>query len=318
MRKTIRHLNRLTAAALTLALLFLVAPLAATAAPAENVKIESMSVRIMPEYDKDAVLAVLEPVLSSDTKLPAKAKFYISKKHTDITIGMACEVPEGQGHRCKVYDTADAGDFQELSYTAEVSRNLFMEYYYNPAKNAQDKQRNVVYEFKSPYPIKKLDVQVQQPKLGTDYKIEPASTNVSEDGEGAKWHSYSFTDVKPDQVLAFNAGYTSGGLTKPGGIEPPQPAGGNAEAAASNPLGGRLFLFLFVVLFVAGSLAIYWRSKMVAAEAPAARPTGKSKARGAKLTQSAGKVAKPRFCGNCGGEIGAGHRFCSECGSEVA
>lgn len=313
---------RLAAAVAVLTFMTFIAPLPAPAAPAaENAKIDSMSIRIQPEFDDPRVLAVLEPVLSSDTKLPLKAKFFISKKTTDIQINMACEVPEGQGHRCKVYDTADAGnDWQALTYSVDTARNLFLEYYWNPFKDVKDGKKSFVYEFKSPYPIKKLNIQVQQGKKPTDFKIEPASTNISQDQSGYKWHTYSFTDVKPEQVLTFNVNYTKADAQPE--EQKPGPGQVNNQAPAnqqpSNPNSVRIVIFLFVLLIVAGVLAVYWRSK-VAVEAPAAvRPSGRPKPKGAKLAKTQGQKTKVRFCGNCGGEVEAGNKFCSECGSEVA
>ncbi len=239
---------------MSLNLLAMIVPLSASAAPAGNAKIDSMNLRIQPEYDDPRVLAVLEPVLSSDTKLPLKTKFFISKKTTNIEVGMACEVPEGQGHRCKVYDTADAGaDWQELSYSVDTARNLFLEYYWDPfkdSKDAADGKKSFTYEFKSPYPIKKLDVQVQEPLKANDYKIEPASNSQSNDQEGFKWHTYSYTDVEPDQVLTFNVNYTK---TDPQpSKQKPNPQQANAQGLTDQPTGNpntlRFFILFFVIL----------------------------------------------------------------------
>ncbi|MDP1809566.1 MAG: zinc ribbon domain-containing protein [Actinomycetota bacterium] len=312
-------MKRLMTAVLTLTLLTFIAPLPAPAAPgAGNAKIDSMSIRVQPEYDDPRVLAVLESVLSNDTKLPLKVEFFISKKTTNIEVGMACEVPKGEGHRCKVYDTADAGDdWQSLTYSVDTARNLFLEYYWDPFKDVKAGKKSFVYEFKSPYPIKKLDVQVQQGKKATDFKVDPVSTNLSQDQEGFKWYTYTFTDVKPDQVLTFNVSYTKTDPQPEVKKEVAPPATGNGTAQPGNPTNIRIFIFLFVLLFVAGVLAAYWRSKVAVEAAPAVKPSGRPKPKGAKLTKTQGKTAKAKFCGQCGSDIEPGNKFCSACGSEV-
>lgn len=297
-------------------LVSLLLPFAAMASN-HDAKIEKMSIMVEPEYDDPRVLAVLEPTLSEDTKLPRKAKYMIPKSANDITIGMACEVPEGQGHRCKVYDTVDAGNFNALTYQVDTARNLFLEYYWDPFKNVKDGKKSFVYEYKAPYPINELNVQVQQPLKATDFKVEPATEDMSQDEKGFKYHAYQFKDVKADQVFTFNVNYTKTNpepSIKPGeGIAQVNQAN-PSEQPASNPGAVRIMLFFFILLFTAGVLGVYWRSKLTAVEA---MPVAKPKAGRPKKATGA-KVAKSRFCGNCGSELNSDNKFCSECGSEVA
>ena len=312
---------RLTAALLTLVLLSVIVPPTAFAAPAaDNAKIESMNIRIQSEYDDPRVLAVLEPVLSADTKLPMKAKFLISKKITDIQINMACEIPEGQGHRCKVYNTTDVGNNNELSYSVDSARNLFLEYYWNPFKDVKDGKKNFVYEFTSPYAIKKLNVQIMEGKKASGFKIEPVSNDKSKDQEGFTWHNYTFNDVTPGQILTFNVDYTKTDAQPEIQKAVAPPVNEKTPGVdAGNRSGVQLMLFFFVILIVVGILAVYWRSKVVTETAQSSRPVARPKPKGAKVSKTPIKTsAQAKYCGNCGSETSAGNKFCSECGSEVA
>ena len=315
----------LMAIMLTMALWTLLIPSPAMAA--EDVSYDTMNIRVQPEYDDPRVLVVLESVLSDGTKLPTDVDFALSKKMPDITVGMACEVPEGQGHRCKVYDTNDTGDFQDLSYSVDTAKNLFLEYYYDPFKGSAEAEKGnktFTYEFKALAPIKQLDIQVQEPLKGTDYKVEPESKNVSEDQEGFKYHTYSFSDVKPDDVMTFNVSYTK--TDKEPSIQKNAQPVNNEEAAGSgeagNPNTVRWFMFGIVLLVVSGGLAMYWRSQTVATAEVEARQKARPKPKGAKGSKGAksksnAKSKKSKFCSECGSKVDGDNKFCPDCGSEI-
>ncbi len=314
---------------LTLALWALLIPSPAMAAP--DVSYDTMNIRVQPEYDDPRVLVVVESVLSGETKLPAKVETALSNKMPDVTVGMACEVPEGQGHRCKVYETKEAGDFQDLTYSVDTARNLFLEYYYDPFKGSKEAEKGnkiVTYEYKASAPIKQLDIQVQEPLKATDYKVEPASENVSEDQEGFKYHTYSFSDVKPDDVMTFNVSYTKTDK-EPSVVKPIGQPVNNEQAAGSGEAGNsnttRWFMFGIILLGVTGGLGMYWRSQTSAAAEVATRqksrpkPKGSKSAKGSKAvkSQSGAKSKKGKFCSECGTRIDADNKFCSDCGSEI-
>ena len=309
---------------LTLMMLALLNPTPAMAA--EDVSYDTMNIRVQPEYDDPRVLVVIESVLSGDTKLPTDVKVALSKKMPDITVGMACELPEGQGHRCKVWETKESGEFQDLSYSVDTAKNLFLEYYYDPfkgSKEAEKGNKTLTYEYKASAPIKQLDIQVQEPLKATDYKVEPASTGSTEDQEGFKYHTYSFTDVKADDVMTFNVAYTKTDPepSKPKGTPPPQENPEGEPAGDSNTV--RLFMFLLVVLLVAGGLAMYWRSQSAAQAEAEARQKARPKPKGSKGSKvakgkSGDKSKKSKFCSECGSQVDGDNKFCSECGSEIA
>ncbi len=315
--------GRIFATILSLALLALIIPTQALAA--KDIKVEKMNILVEPEYDDPRVLVVMEPILSEDTELPQKVEYLLSKKMPDITVGMACEIPEGQGHRCKVYDTKEAGDFEELTYSVDSARTLFFEYYYDPfsgQKEAEDGKKSFVYEYKASYPIGNLEIQVQEPLKATDYKIEPASENISEDQQGFKYHTFSFADVKAGDVLAFNVDYTKTDK-EPSIQKTTQPVNneqvGSGESQSTNPSSTRWIVFLVVLMMVGGGWAMYWRSQTIASAEVAAerkvRPKPKKGGKGKVAAKAKTKAAK--YCSNCGSEADGNSKFCSDCGSEI-
>lgn len=296
-----------------------------TAASAAEPEIDQMTISVMSDYDDPRVLAVLEPTLTEKTQLPLKTKFYIPKSAAKIQVGMACEIPEGQGHRCKIYDLKEvAGDnFNELTYQVDSARNLFFEYYWDPFDGKTTGSKEFVYEFKAPYNIKNLNIQIREPVKGVkDFKVEPASSNVSSDQEGAKIHVYSFNNVAAGQTFTFKANYNK----TEAGVDKPKPAGDvpiantQGATASTNPNAVRVFLFLIVVLLTIGALAFYWRTQVVQ-ESVATAGSGQAKTARAgkpKAKTASSPSKKARFCSNCGSELTAKAKFCSECGEQVA
>ena len=305
---------------------------------AGEAEFEKMNVSIQPEYDDPRVLAVFQGTLTDDTELPREAEFFIPKSSKGVQIGMACEVPAGQGHRCKVYDTKEAGDFQSLTYKVDSARDLFFEYYWDPFKSGdssgaagaaggtdEDGKKSFVYEYKAAYPVKNLQINVQKPLKATEFEVEPATEDISKDGEGFEYYVYNYENVKKDQVFTINANYvkTDPGPSKPkaspGSVQPANVAAGVGEASTNQGFV-RIMLFLFILLFAAGGVAVYWRSQLTPAAAPVAKP--KKKAGGAKQQAATKSSAeedgrRPKFCPNCGSSLGADHKFCPDCGDQI-
>lgn len=268
---------------------------------AADVKLDSMNVRISPEYDDPRTLVILEPVVSSDTNLPATMRFLVSKKHTPIKIGMACEVASGGGHQCKAYQTNDAGDFNEISYDAQNSRNLFMEYYYGQRKPTSDK-REIIYEYKTPITVKQLDIQIQKPKNAKNYKIEPSSSTVSKDQDGIDIYAYSYANFKPGKVIRFKISYDSGGLSKP---KVPK----NKISFIPTKLSG--YQWLLLLLIPVSAVAFYYGRSKIFNSAAYSKKGNKRNYNPPKKKQGT------KFCTNCGNDLKGDKNFCSSCGEKI-
>jgi hypothetical protein len=310
--------RKLTAMLLLPMLFMLWAPLAAGAA-ADDATVEKATVSIQPEYDDPRVLAILESTLGSATKLPRRVSFMIPKSAVNIQIGMACEIPEGQGHRCKVYEEVDAGDFTDMNYSIDTARNLFTEYYWDPFKDSEEAKegnKSFSYEYKAVYPTKQLEIMFQAPLKAEQFKIDPPTESVSRDGEGFDYHIYSFKDVEPGQVFEFDVSYVK---TDPSPSKTKTiPTAGTDANPGFSEVGNqgitRIILFSMVLLITAVGLAFYWRSQLAAE--PAGTPAAGRPKKGKAVKSSAG-ASSAKFCSDCGSELSAANKFCAECGREI-
>lgn len=287
---------------------------------AQETKIDSMKISVMAEYDDPRVLAIFEPVLSQDTQLPLTAQFNIPQSAEQPQIGMACEVPEGQGHRCKIYNTKDNGKITELTYKVEQSRNLFLEYYWDPFKGKTG-DKSFTFDYVPAYDVGHLEIQVVEPKTSSDFKLTPESNNVGTSNEGLKTHSYTFDNLKKDQPVTINASYVkndnSPSVTKQTGAAANQGQESQAPGASRSRISTILALIL---LIIGGGIGLgYWRVKTVGNAPINNRTMPKPKAapgKGAKKAKSSTKNASA-FCSNCGSKVESGAKFCSKCGHDI-
>ncbi len=290
---------------------------------------DELTVRVMPEYDDPRVLAIFEGTLNENATLPRTAEFFVPNSATDPQIGMACEVPEGEGHICKVYETADAGDFKSLTYNITKARNLFFEYYWDPftgQAEAAEGNKSFKYEFKAPADVKTLSIGIQKPLKAEDFELEPAPTKTVTDQEGMDFNMYTYSNVKKDQVFAINAAYVktdpnpSKPKSNPNGAQVVGQTLGNAGAGQGSL---QIIVLSFALLFMGGIAAVIWRSRSTAAVATAgAKGKAKVKPKNGARKGSGGAEAnkggaKSKFCSECGVSVTAGSKFCSECGQEI-
>lgn len=294
---------------MTIALLAASALLAMSgAAGAAEPVFDEMSVSVMPEYDDPRVLAVFEARLSDDVKLPHTAEFFIPSGAKDPEIGMACEVPEGQGHVCKPYKTKEDGDFRSISYQVNQAKNLFFEYYWDPFTDqatSTDGRKSFKYEFRAPESVKTLSIGIQQPLKAEDFKLDPAPEKTIRDSEGMNFNTYTFSDVKKDQVVIISANYVKDGpaVSKPRNnpnVAPVAAVGGQALVGGADQGSLRQGLLFFAGLsIVAIGAAFFWRFR--------SSPTP-------VIARPVAKRTHAQVCSSCGHPLSQNEKFCSECG----
>lgn len=296
-----------------------VLPVLTPVAWAADPRFDSMSVEVKPEYDKYNVLAIFQGVLSPDTQLPSTGKFMIPKNTAGLQINMACEVGDQGGHNCKVYDTADGGDFNEVSYPVNLSKQLFLEYNWNPFTDVKDGNKSFTYEYKAPYDVKQLQLAIYEPKRAKDFKIEPASGQTGTNQEGLKTYTYAFDNVTKGQVIKFDVAYN-----KPDNQPSVESQLGAGPTTTSDQPQNRSFIVLmvtFILMVIAGIVGLaYWRTQTLAtAGGPPvgvpARAVGSSKPK--PKAKGGAQARAGKFCPGCGTELEPDDKFCSGCGAQA-
>ena len=305
----------LLVAAISLLIISSFAPLALAQASTEGIKLDDVKVSVMPEYDDPRVLVIVESTLSQGVKLPLDVRFLVPDSATNAQIGMACEVVESQGHRCKVYNTEAKSGYREITYDVNQSHNLFIEYYYD--LNSQDNgDKSFTFDYIPSYDVKHLEIEVKQPLKATNFKIDPSSNNQTTDEQGFKNFVYSYDNVVKEKPISFKVSYNKTDPNPSVQKNQSQVLDSNAESQQSSNTGlMRTMLVLVFALFVGGVVVAFWRAK-------AAQPTavGGRAARNVKRQvkpKAASAAKRVKYCSSCGQSLKPTDKFCPGCGEKI-
>lgn len=299
-RNKTRWFSLLALPAILLALLL--AP-AGVLAQGETLRLELLTVRVWPEFDRPSALVFLIGEVDAATVFPV-----------DITI----DLPAGAQVNAVAYLDPDTNSLlmaqsqQEGStLTITLEAPTFWVEFYDPALTIEGDRRSYAFNWTTPYAVDVILWEVQTPYNAQDMVIEPSeggemdtdqmglpSMTIIEGGMAAgATLSLEFTYTKPDSILSADAmgvRPTDAGTTTT--LEPAADTGG------TSPL-------VIVLLVVAGvgliGGGVYWYL----------HSTGLLERRGAGVRQPIS--GEKRFCTQCGKPVGGEDLFCRHCGAKL-
>ncbi|MBI2832460.1 MAG: zinc ribbon domain-containing protein [Chloroflexi bacterium] len=318
--------------------LMLVAGLPASAAlgATSELSIKRMHISVQPEHDDPRILVTYEGDMADSPAMPQEVKF---PAPNGSEIGQVCALKQpGNEHLCQLYQTSSDEGALSINYTLPLP-NFYLEYYYDGIKGQPDKTFS--YEFKAPYPIANLSLEVQQPLRSSSFNLTPSNASVSSGSQGFKYYVYSFKDVAKGQVISVNGSYTKSD-SKPS-VAKQSASGASGGANSALPI-----IFTVIVLMMVGIIAwlvLAQKRRPARAHAAASRshsrpmPRQKShpvqpqvlhskreaiqevapqKRKGQQQTAHPGtEIQKAAFCTSCGTKLGEGHKFCPGCGTRI-
>lgn len=316
---------RLSLLAIGLALPFLFS--AAPAGAQTPIKLASLHISLWPEYDKAAMLVILDGQVDSSVALPASLAMRIpgragqpSAVATTGANGQLLTVP---------FTTSTAGD--DIVVKFETNSAGFRVEYYDSSLITTGEARQFAFQWTSDYAIDTAVLRVQQPANARDLKGQPALSSAGVADFGLSYYDLPVGAVTQGQAISLDLSYQKAdSRLSVDVIGTPAPSGAAQAAAASSPAAAPgVSLPLIVagaiagVALIGGGLTWYLRS---ARPAPAAsRPRrashqGRQRRRAASPVASSGPGRAPvtaRFCTQCGKSLLSGDRFCRNCGSPV-
>ncbi len=230
----------------------------------EVLEVKEWNVDLKPEYDDPRLLVVHEIEMKESVKFPFEMKFLIPK---DAEIGMACEIMENGGHSCKPFDINDVGEFSELSYQVSSRPTLFFEYYTNAIEGDPDKKFD--YLFKPFQNIESFKINIQQPKVAKDFKVNPVPMESFSDGEGFKYSILNYANLNPDKELSFKVNYNKPGndtsVAKQEGLGQSAQQQNSGSGITSQGDNNQLILLLFfiggIIFFSFGAMTFFNNNK---------------------------------------------------------
>jgi hypothetical protein len=303
--------NRTQRIWLTAALLALMLALAGAILPSRawaqaDITLETVTVRVWPEFDQPSVLVFYVGDLPADTTFPV-----------DIRI----PIPSGVDVNAVAYTDETTGELFSADYEVvdgAVTMSLpgptfWIEFYDDLTIDGDTRQYEATWT--SPYPVETLIWEIELPVGGTNLELDTgASSEAVTDPNGLPAFRVTETGVDAGETAALAFTYTKADdALSIDQIQPAAAAGGETTAtpppASSNePPTWLVILLLLVGLGLVG-LGVWWFLR----QSGSARPSGGRRAPGRRSSGGGGA----RFCTKCGARAQPGDKFCRECGTKL-
>ncbi len=168
-----RELRRRFAPKITLSLLIIFSALAAVdtspAVAQSEPQIPRASLKLWPEYDDPGVLVIFAGDLADTTTLPKTVAFPVAAGARNI------QATVNDATQGRLLSQEWQMDGNKVTYTLPQP-GFHLEYYVDRPPSAN--KREIVHTFEAPYPIKSLEIAVQQPARATDFSVTPKPSST--------------------------------------------------------------------------------------------------------------------------------------------
>jgi hypothetical protein len=289
----------------------------------EPVGLDTLTVSLWPEYDREGVLVIYRGTVAAGTALPATLRFRVPKTMASLG-GTAGVDDQGAFHYYKP-SVQDLGTALEVTYTTPYPAFQFE--YYDSALQVEGEARSYTFTYPAVYRVGLLVLEAQEPAGAEGFATEPEGALADDPlGSGLKVRRWAVGAAEAGQPLTFRLEYRKAdsrlsveilGLPTPGTSpyeDVPQ------ERPSGTP--GWLLAGLAAVAVGAVLAAAYfgWLRPRQAAAEPAPRPQARKRQRphrrpGPGAASRTTPSSPARFCHQCGAELGPEDRFCPQCGA---
>ena len=256
----------------------------------------SLQVALWPEYDRQAVLVILQAQLPADSPLPTSISLPMPASAGEPH-AVANASPDGGLVNAR-YERSVSGDWAQISIEAE-STAIWLEYY--DELTTDGRQRSFTYLWPGTIGVETFGYEVQQPLGASALAISPPAPLETTDNQGLTIWSADLGSLAVGQEQAIEVSYARAldGLT----VALLDPSTVSLTPPETLPSGWALPAIV-AGLGLAG-VGAYWFVRRRPAK-HRARPRRSPKA-----------VRKNRFCHQCGAQAQAADRFCRQCGTEL-
>jgi hypothetical protein len=276
--------------------------------------IPQASLKLWPEYDDPGVLVIFAGDFTSDATFPQTVAFPIAEGARNI---QATVNDPAKGLLSQQWQMQDG----KVTY-ALPQPGFHIEYYVDRPPSGD--KREIVHTFEAPYPIKSLEIAVQQPARATDFSVTPAPSRTTTGADGLTYHIINLENLAAGEKRDIAISYvkTDSGLTSPQlAVTSATPVAQTGEPAASQSGLTAQTNWLPILLIGVGLLAligigVYWLLSRRSAAPPAVpvKPTVPS-VPSQPAARPAPAAAAASFCTQCGRALRPDDRFCAGCGT---
>ncbi len=238
----------------------------------ENLRLQELQVRLWPEYDRAALLVILEGTLANTASFPVTLSLRIPARVPAPFVVAALPAPTSTAIDEVEYENAAAGEWRTITFQAGGPR-FQLEYYDSLAR--QGDARAPSFTWPGDYAVDSLLIQLQQPPHTDSLSITPQlpQARVSS-SDNLTYHTGTFGPLAAGETFTIQIQYTRSedGLTADL-LSALQSSGntatsGSAPAAEQNSAFGQTEILITaavaVVSFLLGAasmrLAINWQT----------------------------------------------------------
>ena len=307
----LHELRRRVGLLVTLILLVLISVWPAAAQG--TLTIPQASLKLWPEYDDPGVLVILSGDFANDATFPQTVAFPVAEGARNIQATMNDPT---KGLLSQQWQMQDG----KVAY-ALPQPGFHIEYYVD--RPVSGDQRKIVHTFEAPYPIKSLEIAVQQPARATDFSVTPAPSRTTTGADGLTYHIINLENLAAGEKRDIAISYVKAdsGLTSPQlALTSATPAPNAAAPAQPQTKPAAQSSWLPLLLIGAGLLAlivigVYWflsRRRTAASVEPVGSSAASAPSQPAPRPIPA---VAPVFCTQCGHALRSADRFCAQCGT---
>lgn len=288
----------------TLALAFLVPGLARAQS---NTVIDTLAVRIWPEYDQPAVLVIYDIKVAPETILPVEMTFRLPK-----TASLQAVAREQDGNLVTIdYDKPVRDDYLSITLKINEHTNYRLEYYLPFSQMGA--VRIFAFSWAGDYLVRRMTLSVQEPTGAKNMKITPNLGKAVPGPDGLMYYEGVFENVAAGQEFTLQASYDKNDNVLSASSAPVESSKPLNEAAGqSAPLTDYLPWFLGglgVALVIAAAI---WFTNGAGGRFQAAKP-GRRKHTATKQKTNEDAI----YCPQCGKRATEHDRFCRACGGKL-
>ena len=273
--------------------LLLVALLAAPALAYANPRLSSLHVQMWPEFDRRAMLVIINGELAPDTTLPAQVSLRIPSS-SGGPVAVAYSNAPGSQLLNLPYEVTKSADHFTLRFSAP-QRFIHVEYYDMLATGSPE--RRYTYVWPGDLPVDRLIVTLQEPAEASAVSALPDLGPRTAGADGLYYRTLELGAYEAGKQLPVEIRYTkpdprtSSEILKPAAADSPATAASSERYPAWVPLAAAML----GISVSAPLLWWLWRRR----------------------TRRRAGTATAGFCTRCGNALGPDDRYCSSCGARV-
>ena len=295
----------------------LAAPGALTASAQQPLTLDSMTVRVWPEFDQPSALVFLTGTLPADAALPA-----------DVRV----PVPAGAEINAVAYGSTGGGLFaadyeqQGDELVVTVEQNIVWVEFYDPSLTVDGDKRTYSLSVTPAYDVAQFFWEIQRPADAADLVVEPGGDGTfTTDSVGLLSYVVPAGAVSAGQTQSIDVSYTKPTDTLSVDMLPTPSAPLEQGAAtdfevAEDATAEAPATWLVIVLLAAGlalvAAGVWWYTTQMQSTRRPRRASAAPGGRAARSDRPASGKGK-RFCTQCGATVSPSDTFCSKCGARL-